>query len=103
MILLVLCRDGYLLDRADPVNLAGRWSPGNAGGPAVDRSPTGNNVPCSSHPSDPHPGLQSGPPLKVGSGRNIFRPKVRIIVARGRSSLPSAWARRDSYGKASDG
>jgi hypothetical protein len=31
MILLVLCRDGYLSDGAGPVNLAGRCSPGNAG------------------------------------------------------------------------
>jgi hypothetical protein len=81
MILLVLCRDDYLPDGADPINLAGRWSPGNAWVvPRAGPLPDGHQCPMFVSPLDPHRGLQAGPPLKVGSGRIIFRPKVRIII-----------------------
>ncbi len=71
------CRDGYLPDGVGSVNLAGSWSPGNAG-----TAPSGERT-----DSRPRQSAQTCPPLKVRSGRIIFRPNVRIIIGWGRTGF----------------
>ena len=87
MILLVLCRDGYFPDGAGPVNLAGRWSPGNAGAVSCrEPLPDGPQSPMFVSPLGSTSGPPSGPALegKIGTdhipteGENHYR--VRSIL-----------------------